>query len=357
MTEPFLRELAAPFAGYVSGLAPGRPVAVLCHSDCDGIGAGAVLVKTLRRLGHAVAAEVTGKGGSAWAPDIAPRLARHDPQALVVADLGVRTEPVLPGVPTCFVDHHKPTGTPPAAVVISGYGTEPTPTSGLLALACAEVVGEAEGLDWLAAIATISDLSDSAPFQLMTDVRKAYRITHLKDATALLNAARRSSTGDAKPALDLLLKATGPKDVTAGPYPEVEYLMRCKAEVSAAFAEAKKVAPKVVGDVALIRVNSACQVHPMVVQIWRTRLAKPVVMVANCGYVPGQVNFTCRTATGLNLIEYLRQKAPPDPGPNYGHGHDQASGGALKYPQWNVFIRGLGFGPDAEVNEANGSWA
>lgn len=357
MIEPFLRDLAAPFAGFVGGLTPGRPVAVLCHSDCDGIGAGAILVRALEPLGHTVAVEVTGKGGSASAPGIAPRLARHDPQALIVADLGVRAEPVLAGVPTCFVDHHKPTGTPPGAVVISGYGSEPTPTSGLLALACAEVIGKSEGLDWLAAIATISDLSESAPFQLMTDVRKAYKITHLKDATALLNAARRSATGDAKPALDLLLKASGPKDVTAGDHHEVEYLKRCKAEVSAAFAEGKKAAPKVVGDVALIRVHSPCQVHPMVVQIWRTRLAKPVVMVANAGYVPGQVNFTCRTATGLNLIEFLRDKAPPDPGPNYGHGHDQATGGALKYPQWNVFIRGLGFGPEALVDEATGSWA
>lgn len=357
MTEPFLQQLAAPFAEFVGRLTPGRPVAVLCHSDCDGLGAGAVLVKALQRLGHAVAVEVTGKGGSAWAPDVAPRLARHDPQALVVADLGVRAEPVLAGVPTCLVDHHKPTGTPARATVITGYGTDPTPTSGLLALACAEAVGVADGLDWLAAIATLSDLGDAAPFQLMTDVRTSYKITHLRDATALLNAARRSATGDARPALDLLLKAAGPKDVTAGPHPEVEYLKRCKAEVSAAFAEAKKVAPKVVGDVALIRVNSPCQVHPMVVQIWRTRLAKPVVMVANRGYVPGQVNFTVRTATGLNLIDFLREKAPPDPGPNYGHGHDQATGGALKFDQWNIFIRGLGFGPEAEVREATGSWA
>ena len=357
MTEPFLRELAAPFAGFVAGLTPGRPVAVLCHSDCDGLGAGAILSKALGRLGHTVAVEVTGKGGSAWAPEVAPRLVRHDPQALIVADLGVRAEPVLPGVPTCFVDHHKPTGTPPGAVVITGYGTEPTPTSGLLALACAEAVGAAEGLDWLAAIATISDLSDSAPFQLMTDVRKTYKITHLKDATALLNAARRSATGDAKPALDLLLKATGPKDVTAGDYPEVESLKRAKAEVSTAFAEAKKVAPKVVGEIALVRVHSPCQVHPMVVQIWRTRLAKNIVMVANAGYVPGQVNFTVRSARDINLIDFLREKAPPDPGPNYGHGHDRATGGALKFAQWNRFIRGLGFGPEAEVNEATGSWA
>jgi single-stranded-DNA-specific exonuclease len=357
VTEPFLRELAAPFAGFVAGLAPGRPVAVLCHGDCDGIGAGAILVKALGRLGHAVAVEVTGKGGSAWAPDIAPRLARHAPQALTVADLGCRAEPVLPGVPTCFIDHHRPEGVPPGATLITGYGSDPTPTSGLLALASAESVGAADGLGWIAAIATISDLGDAAPFRLMTDVRQKYKITHLKDATALLNAARRSAAGDAKPALDLLLKAAGPKDVTTGDYPEVEYLKRAKAEVAGAFAEAKRAAPKVVGDVALVRVRSPCQIHPMVVQIWRTRLGKNIVLVANAGYVPGQVNFAVRSARDVNLIDFLREKAPPDPGPNYGHGHDRATGGALKFPQWNAFIRGLGFGPEAEVNEATGAWA
>lgn len=124
-----------------------------------------------------------------------------------------------------------------------------------------------------------------------------------------------------------------------------------KAEVSAAFAIAKRQPPRLspASNVALIRVHSTCQVHPMVVQIWRTRLAKNIVMVANTGYIPGQVNFTVRSALDINLIDFLREHAPPDPGPNYGHGHDKATGGALKFSQWNQFITGLGFGPDATV--------
>ena len=351
MPEPPLAPLVEPFRAFAARLFRGRTVAVLCHSDCDGLAAGAILAKALGRAGHRVAVEVTGKGGSAWAPEIAPRLAAHDPQALVVADLGCRPEPVLPGVPTLFVDHHRPEGVPPGAVLVTGYGTEPTPTSGQLAWECGKLIADVNDLDWVAAVSVLSDLGDKAPFALLTDVRKNHKITHLRDATALLNAARRSASGDARPALRLLMKASGPKDVLSGAHPEVEQLKAAKAEVSAAFAEAKRSPPRASkgSNVALVRVHSPCQVHPMVVQIWRTRLAENIVMVANTGYIPGQVNFTVRSALDVNLIEFLRDHAPPDPGPNYGHGHDRATGGALRFPQWNLFITGLGFGPEATV--------
>lgn len=340
-------ELARPFADWLAAH-PG-PVAVLCHSDGDGLTAGAILTLALRRAGRAVAVEVTGKGGGAWSPGTAEKLAAHRPAALVVADLGCRAEPVLPGVPTCFIDHHRPTGVPPGALLVSGYGHDPTPTSGLLAWECAKGVAAVDDLDWLAAISLLSDLGDSAPFSLLTEVRQRHKITHLRDATALLNAPRRSATGDARPALELLLKAAGPKDVTAGDFPEVAALKAAKAEVAAAFAEAKKAAPRIVGDLALVRVHSPCQVHPMVAQIWRTRLPKQIVMVANSGYLPGRVNFSMRTASGANILDFLRENAPPDAGPDYGNGHDQAAGGSLPVAVWNRFIQSLGFGDAARV--------
>lgn len=126
---PVASEMVRPFRPFVDRLDRGRPVAVLCHSDCDGLAAGAILAKSLERAGHATALEVTGKGGSAWDATSREQLRRHQPQALVVADLGCRDEPVLPGVPTLFVDHHRPEGVPPGAILVTGYGTEPTPTS------------------------------------------------------------------------------------------------------------------------------------------------------------------------------------------------------------------------------------
>lgn len=342
-------DLARPFADFVRRLMPGRPVVVLCHSDGDGLTAGAILTHALTRAGHAVVTEVTGKGEGAWVPAVTERLQKHAPQALVVTDLGCRAEPVLFGVPTAIIDHHRPTGIPADATVITGYGSDPVPTSGLLAFEAGKLVADVSDLDWIAAISVLSDLGDSAPFDIIPTARVRHKITHMRDATAMLNAPRRTSSGDARPALALLLKAQSPKDVTAGAFPEVEVLKAAKLEVSEAFAAAKKVGPKVVGPVALVRVHSGCQVHPMVATTWKTRLSDNIVLVANSGYLPGRVNFAMRTATKTNLLDFLREHRPADAGPDYGNGHDQATGGSLPYETWNVFIRGLGYGPDASA--------
>src|SRR3954470_18603001 len=151
-TGGFDGEVRDRFRRFAAGLVPGRTVAVLCHSDADGLAAGAILTLALRRVGHAVAAEATGKGEDAWAPAVADRLARHAPQALLVADLGSRDRPVLDGVPTLLIDHHRPDGVPTGATLVTGYGREPTPTSGLLAYWAAGAIAEADDLLWIAAV-------------------------------------------------------------------------------------------------------------------------------------------------------------------------------------------------------------
>jgi hypothetical protein len=70
---------------------------------------------------HMCAADVTVapvvKGENIHQEAVRARLAALQPQALVVADLGSRAGPVLPGVPTLLVDHHQPEGFPDGAVV------------------------------------------------------------------------------------------------------------------------------------------------------------------------------------------------------------------------------------------------
>ena len=51
-----------------------------------------------------------------------------------------------------------------------------------------------------------------------------------------------------------------------------------------------------VGDVALIRLHSPCQVHPLVARTWRDRLPRSIVIAANTGYLPGRVNFAATHA-------------------------------------------------------------
>ena len=338
------------FREWVAPLDPARPVAVLCHNDGDGLAAGALLARTLRRGGFTVVVETTAKGEHAWHPAIRERLQRAAPQALLVADLGSRAEPVLADVPTLLIDHHRPDGLPPDAELLSGYGVEPVPTSGLLAYWACAGLAPVDDLDWIAAISLLSDIGNDAPFDLLNQARQRWKITPLRDATSLLNAPRRSAGGDARPALDLLLRARDPREITRGDHPEVALLKAAKAEVNAAFAAAKQASPRFSGKVAMVRMHSACQVHPLIAQIWRTRLPAHIVMAVNTGYLPGRVNFSARAGRETNVLAFLRDHAPADAGDAYGHGHDQASGGSLPYASWNAFARELGFGLDMLVD-------
>lgn len=338
----------AQFQHFLAQLPAGQLVGVLCHSDVDGLAAGAILARTLAQLGHTPVVEVTGKAESAWSAPVRERLLRRNLQALLVTDLGSRAQTLL-DVPTLLIDHHRPAGTPPGATLITGYGHEPTPTSGLLAYWCGQAVAPIDDLLWIAAISLLSDIGDHAPFAELDQARQRYKATPLRTATTLLNAPRRTASGNARPALALLLRANGPREIIAGPAPEVAQLQTAKSEVNQAFAQAKKAAPVFRENVAMICIDTPCQIHPLIAQIWRTRLPAYIVMGVNIGYMPGYVHFSARAARGTNVIDFLRAHAPAGADERYGNGHDQASGGALTYAAWNEFAAGLGFGPELLV--------
>ncbi|WP_220149813.1 hypothetical protein [Sphingomonas aracearum] len=112
--------------------------------------------------------------------------------------------------------------------------------------------------------------------------------------------------------------------------------------------EAKRVAPQVRGHVALIALDSPCQIHPLIAQQWRGRLKDKIVIAANRGYRPGWVHFAARSASGRDLIDFLAGHRPPGADSRYGNGHAQATGGALQAADWNAFVSGIGF-PDAAL--------
>ena len=209
-----------------------------------------------------------------------------------------------------------------------------------------------EDLDWIAALGVLGDLGDKAPFALIGPAKKRYGAGVLRDATSLINAPRRSASGDPSAALKLLLSVKHPKEISTGESEEVASLRRDKEEVAAAYAEAKKAAPKFAGIAAAIRIDTPCQIHPLVAQIWRTRLPKNIVMGVNTGYRPGWVHFSARCGKGTNLLDFFREHRPAGADSrSYGQGHDQAGGGALPVRVWNEFVRELGFGPEMIVEE------
>jgi hypothetical protein len=122
-----------------------------------------------------------------------------------------------------------------------------------------------------------------------------------------------------------------PREIISDQHPEQAELAEAKAEVKRAVDEARRIAPKFAGPVALILLDSPCQIHPLIAQSWTGRLRNNIVIAANTGLRQGYVHFAVRSATGQNLITFLRDKAPPGAGSDeaYGNGHEQATGGAL----------------------------
>jgi single-stranded-DNA-specific exonuclease len=326
----------------------GAPVLVLGHNDADGLSSTAILVRALSRADWTVRTRTLGRGENPWSPEMAGELAREELGGLIVADLGVRSGAPKPGTPTIILDHHVPRGVPSDTTVISGYGLDPIPTTSLLAYWCATAIGPAEDLLWLAAIGLIGDGAEKSGFPEMAEARR-YGVTALRDATALVNAPRRASSGDSGPALALLLKANGPKQVLSGEHPETAALLAAREEVNAELDAAKRIGPAIRDGVALIRLHSACQIHPLVAQSWRGRLRNEIVLAANTGYRPGWVHFAARAARDRDLIAFLAERAPPGADENYGGGHAAATGGALRPADWNIFVERLGFGPEQQV--------
>lgn len=340
------------FAEALTAMPQNRPILLLGHNDADGLSALAIFARALGDAGRKVCTRIIGRGESPWSPALRAESAEIGPAGVVVCDLGLRDEPLPAAGPTVVIDHHLPQGRGEGLAVISGTEEPIPPTTSLLAWWCAgALLDEAEHsrLLWLAALGLIGDMAETSGFPEMAEARARYGITALREATVLVNQPRRASSGDASPALQLLLRCDSPRDLLNGGHPELEALRAAQAEVRAESQRVRRLAPRVIGDVALIRFASTCQVHPLVAQQWRGRMGDKVVIAANTGFRQGWVHFAARTGGDRDLIAFLADHAPPGADQHYGSGHRQATGGALRFPDWNAFIGELGFGPEAMV--------
>jgi single-stranded-DNA-specific exonuclease len=216
------------FARWLASHSSDAKLGVLCHSDADGIAAGAILHRALQRSRREVATIVTQKFENAWSESVRDRVQASAPGALIVCDLGVRARAVLDALPTCFIDHHHFSDAPLNGMVITGFQVEPCPTSGLIAFWCANAIADVSDLEWIAAISLLSDVGDRAPFAELTSAKSAHGLSALRETTTLLNAARRSSRGDAEPALRLLSRAISPREISRSDSPDAMVLRQAQ---------------------------------------------------------------------------------------------------------------------------------
>jgi single-stranded-DNA-specific exonuclease len=341
---PTLEAARHAFDTFVELLSRDARTVALHDSDADGVTAGVVWQRAFERAGFAQAVRVTpDRERNAWTNANQERVRACAPESLFVLDLGSQPQPVIENVPTCFIDHHRPEGVPPKSTLISAYTWQPIPNTSLLVWELCTSIADTSDLDWIAALGTLSDCGDNAPFEMLAAAKRKYKAKYLKEATVLINAARRGSTYDPEAAARALLQHADPQELVNSDAPEVRQLRFAREEVKAAMDEAKKAAPVFAGRVALLRMSSPCQIHPLIAQIWRSRLPRYIVIAANEGYLPERVNFSARSAADVSVLDFLREIELREGEGYHGHGHDQASGGSLPIERWNELLGKLGF--------------
>jgi single-stranded-DNA-specific exonuclease len=335
--------LAERFKAFVQSH-PGRALCV--HDlDADGLTSGVLWQRCLERLGRLrLNRLVARRDRNVWFGGYDQELKEAAPEVLYVLDLGCQNRELLPGVPTCVVDHHAPQSPPTGTVLLSSYTWHPIPppTAWLMYRFASELVDMGD-LDWLAVVGTEGDLGPSAPFTLMATMKGKHRRKDLSETVALVNAIRRSSDPRPELAAQALLMHDSPRALVESNASCVQALRQAREEVKVEMARAKMAAPRFSGQVALIEIDSPCQVHPVIAQIWRGRLKKYYVIVANRGYLPGMVHFSARSQPPLKVLDLLRSLPEYDGESGFGQGHDHASGGSLTAEGWQRLLQSLGF--------------
>jgi single-stranded-DNA-specific exonuclease len=347
---PELVEARANFEEFIAGLPATGSLVILCDGDVDGLGAGVVLWHLLEQRGfnsERLKSLHPPKGSNAFTPAMRAAVQALQPVALFILDLGITGFDIAPGVPVLLIDHHRPEGQPPGSIVITGYRWRPVPTSSLLTFLLCNSRNEVNSKAWIAAIGNLGDLGPDHP--LMQQAIKEQKQKYIREATSLLNSAKRSSDPDkAIPAAFRAMRdAPSARAIVESSSEDLEILRHFKLEVTAELNEAKRVAPKFskTEKVALLRFDSPARVHPLLAQSWRGRLPKYIVMAANGGFLPGKVSFSLRTNLEVNLLDFLARHGQHLEGVEneYGHGHDKATGGTLSAANFTLLLESMGF--------------
>ncbi|KAK5136243.1 hypothetical protein LTR08_003850 [Meristemomyces frigidus] len=336
---------------------------IVPDKDADGLSSGATLSEEERK-----------------------KMASHKPAYVFVIDHGSRSAPpVIDGEHTALViDHHYATDSefPKNSEHVSACHSPPVATSALLTYQLCEPLhdGVKDRCAWLCIVGTHGDLGNTikweTPFPDMREPLKRYTKKVINDVVSAVNAPRRTATYDVRSAWDAICDTSEPASVLKD-----ARLQAARAEVSAEVERCTHTAPKFSpdGKVAVFRINSQAQVHPVIATRWAGHLnskALEFVMVANDGYLPGKVNFSCRIPRcarsrdpPVSIIDRLRyyasltEQASDDAngtensdtrrpllervGDDFARGHVQASGGIVSVDDFEELMRLMQIGVKA----------
>lgn len=275
--------------------------------DADGLTSGSILRHTLLLLGlpsDKIHVHLISKGNTIHSDEERIKMKSYDPEHVFVLDQGSRPGlPVINGNHKALViDHHHATASdfPEGASYVTACDSPPVATSSLLTyIICEPLHADVEDrCDWLCVVGTHGDLGNTikweSPFPNMKNCLKKYTKKTLNDVVSFVNAPRRTANYDVRSAWEALCDTKEPSSILKNPR-----LQSARQEVNAEVERCTHTAPKFSkdGKVAVFRISSQAQVHPVIATRWSGHLqskALEIILVANEGYLPGKVNFSCR---------------------------------------------------------------
>ena len=353
-----------PFSRLTSASAKAqKPIVILPDKDADGLSSGAILHHTLTSLGLSpdlISVYFPPKGSNVHDDTTKEALTNLAPSYLFVLDQGSRRGPALLDLPhTCLlVDHHfaEDGGFPEGAEYVTAHDCPPVATTSLLIYhICLPLHSDlSDKISWLAAMGTHGDLGTTLkwepPFPDMTATFKRYTKKAVNEAVGLVNAPRRSAAYNVKDAWDVVIAASDPASIKTA-----EKLQEASLEVRRETERCTHTAPKFStdGTICVLTISSAAQIHPVIATRWAGHLKSnqlEIVICANEGYLPDQVNFSgriARVARGregdekVDIIKRLEQLVEDHPdlrerlGQSFARGHKEASGGIVGKKEWD----------------------
>lgn len=362
----FLRQCAAS----------NEKVLIVPDKDADGLSSGVIIYRTLTTLGldkDKLDVHLHKRGANIHHEDERQEMTLKEPSYVIVLDQGsIKAPPIVdtPSAKTLILDHHLSDVFPDKSEVVSACHYPPVATSSLLTFEICKTLHDAlpDSLAYLACIGTHGDLGNTlkwnAPFPDMTATFKQHTKKSINEAVSLLNAPRRTAKYDVITAWNALLESKQPSDLVSN-----GRLQAARSEINEEVERNTHTPPKfsVDGRIAVLKINSRAQVHPVIATRWAGYLNSKkleIVMVANYGYLDGMVNFSCRIARTarsrdppVNIIESLKAAADLSTdgltermGESFARGHKEASGGIVPTEAFEELMSLLKVGEKPEKN-------
>ncbi|KAL2202111.1 DHH phosphoesterase [Sarocladium strictum] len=314
---------------------------IVPDKDADGLSSGAILKKSLMLLGLSedlIHVHLLNKGTSIHDEGERKAMTSLAPSYIFVLDQGSRNSPpVIDGThEALIIDHHfaSETDFPEGSSHVTACDSPPVATTSLLTyLICSDLHEDvAKTCDWLCVVGTHGDLGNTLKWE-----------HPFPDMAATFKLHKKSTL--------------------------------TRAQVNAEVERCTHTAPKFSSDgrIAVFKISSPAQVHPVIATRWAGHLQSSkleVILVANEGYLPGMVNFSCRIPrcarnrdSPVNIIETLQALADKAKdstlrerlGHSFARGHKEASGGIVPINEFEEFIEILEIGRMTKKTESSPS--